>query len=175
MTTETPTTGPRAAGSAVADFTLTATDGKTYSSKAARQNGLLLTVLFKTGCGTCKYANPYLQRFHEQYAAPSRGRFQVWGISQDTPESTESFARENGNSTFPLLLDSDLNVTVDYGITNVPDLYLLSAEDTIPDAVVGHFSKDGFNQLAERVAAFLDVPYTPIVTEADGAPAIKPG
>lgn len=50
---------PRSAGSFVADFELNATDGEVYDSKTARSKGLLLFVLFKTGCGTCKYSFPY--------------------------------------------------------------------------------------------------------------------
>lgn len=175
MTAETALPEPRSEGSEVVDFELQATDGKVYSSRNARRKGLLLAVLFKVGCGTCQYTFPYLQRFQEQYAERSEGRFQVWGLSQDRAEETLAFARENGNATFPLLLDSDLRVTVPYGIRNVPDLYLLGAGDTIEAAAVGHFSKDAINAIARRVAAFLGVPYVPIVREEDNAPAIKPG
>jgi peroxiredoxin len=174
MRQETRPAAPRSPGDAVADFTLNATDGKTYSSREARQHGLLLAVLFKTTCGTCRYAFPYVQRFHEQYAARSGGRFQVWGVSEDDAATTQSFAQETG-ATFPLLLDADLDTTVRYDLISVPDLYLLDAGATIPAAVVGHFSRDGFNELARRIADYLDVPYTPVVREEDDAPALKPG
>jgi cytochrome c biogenesis protein CcmG, thiol:disulfide interchange protein DsbE len=166
---------PLAPGDPVADFTLQAADGATYDSRTARQNGLLLAVLFKTGCGTCRYAYPFLQRLHEQYAANSGGKFQVWGISQDDAETTLALAQENGGATFPLLLDTELDTTVRYGITSVPDLYLLGAGDTIAAAVVGHFSRDGFNDLARQAADYLGVPYVPVVRDTDDAPAIKPG
>src|SRR5262249_11960134 len=93
-------TSPRSEGSPAADFTLTGIDGNVYSSHTQRQKGLLLAVLFKTGCGTCKYTAPYLQRFQEQYALPSGGKFQIWGISQDDPETTRAFASSFGNLTF---------------------------------------------------------------------------
>lgn len=166
---------PRAAGDKVADFTLQSADGKTYGSREARQEGLLLTALFKTGCGTCKYAFPYLQRFQEQYAQNSGGKFQVWGVSQDDAENTQTFAKENGGATFPLLLDKQLDVTAQYGPTNVPNLYLLGAGDTIEQAVLGQFGTDAFNQMAQKIAAFVGVPYVPIVRDEDNAPAIKPG
>jgi peroxiredoxin len=175
METGTSHTGPLDAGNKLVDFELRAVDGKTYSSKAARGQGLLLAVLFKVGCGTCQYTLPFLERFYQQYALPSSGKFQVWGISQDTAEDTLTCARENGNVTLPLLLDSDLQVSVHYGPTNVPDLYLLGAGDTIQSAVLGHFGKDEFNALAQQIAAFVGVPYVPIVRDEDDAPAIKPG
>lgn len=80
METGTSHTGPLEAGSRIVDFALQGTDGNTYSSKNAREKGLLLAVLFKVGCGTCKYTLPFLQCFHEQYAQPSGGKFQLWGI-----------------------------------------------------------------------------------------------
>jgi peroxiredoxin len=175
MSNETYPTTPRAAGENPVDFTLRALDGKTYSSKTARQEGLLLTALFKVGCGTCRYTLPYLQRFHEQYAQPSGGKFKVWGVSQDNAEDTQAFAREYGNATFPMLLDADLTVSARYGLTNVPDLYLLDAGDAVSAAVLGHFAKDEFNDLAQKVAAYLNVPYVPIVREEDDAPDLKPG
>ncbi|HZP80541.1 MAG TPA: TlpA disulfide reductase family protein [Chthonomonadaceae bacterium] len=175
MATGTPETGPRKAGSPVADFQLTGLDGKTYASKEARQKGLLLAALFKVGCGTCQYAAPYLQRLHELYAQKSGGRFQVWGISQDNAADTQAFAKEHGDLTFPLLLDSDLQTSVSYGPTNVPDLYLLGEGDTIATAITGYFSKDEYNALAKQVADFVGVPYVPIVRDEDNAPAIKPG
>lgn len=167
--------GPLEAGSRTADFTLHGTDGKPYASREARADGLLLIALFKTSCGTCKYAFPYLQRFHAQYAQASGGRFQVWGVSQDDAETTGDFARENGNATFPILLDSDLSVTAQYGIANVPDLYLLGPGETIQSAILGHFSSSGFNDLARAIASALNAPYSPVVREEDGAPDLKPG
>lgn len=169
------TPAPRASGDAVADFILKAADGKTYSSQEARQKGLLLAVLFRTGCGTCRYAYPYIERLHQQYAQHSEGKFQVWGVSQDDAETTLTFAQAQGGVTFPLLLDTGLQVSEDYGITHVPDLYLLGAGDTISTAIVGHFSRDGFNDLARQAAAYLEVPYVPVVREEDDAPALKPG
>ena len=174
MAVETLSAEPRHAGDPVVDFTLLGIDGETYSSQTARRQGMVLAVLFKTGCGACKYSLPYLQRLHEQYAAGSGGKFQVWGLSQDDAATTREFARQYG-ITFPLLLDSDLSTTVQYRISHVPDLYLLTADDRIADAVVGYFGRDGFNAIARQAAEFLAVPYVPIVRDEDDAPDIKPG
>jgi peroxiredoxin len=175
MSAETASTSPRGAGDEIVDFTLRATDGKEYSSASARRNGLLLAVLFKTSCGTCKFSVPYLQRFHAQYAAPSGGRFRIWGVSQDSAQDTLAFAQECGPATFPLLLDQDLEVTEAYRLIAVPNLYLVGTGDAIEAALQGHFSKDGFNAMARQVAAFLGVPYSPIVREEDNAPLLQPG
>ncbi len=166
---------PLQAGDPVIDFELRSTDGNTFSSKAARQKGLVLAVLFKTGCGTCRYSLPFLQRLHTQYAQNSGGKFQVVGISEDNRDDTLACAAENGKVTFPMLLDENLEVTEQYGLTNVPDLYLLGPEATIRYAIVGHFNRDGFNELARIASDNTGLPYTPVVLDADDAPTIKPG
>jgi len=168
-------TRPLQAGDTVVDFNLGDVDGHLFTTAQARRQGLVLIVLFKTGCGTCKYSAPFLQRLHEQYAANSGGRFQVIGISQDDASATREFAAQQGGLTFPLLLDTELEVSERYAITHVPNLYLLDTRDTIQHAIVGHFSRDEFNRLAQIAATEVGIPYSPIVRAEDDAPALKPG
>ncbi len=165
---------PKNYGDMLSDFVLLDAKGKPYTSKPIRMEGLLLMVLFEADCPTCQFSAPYLQRFHTLYAEPSAGRFQIWGLSQDGEEITTDFAEQFG-VTFPLLIDDQLNVTEEYAITNVPDLYLLGAEERIQGAVVGGFSRAGFNGLAKQIAEYLGVPYLPIVQDHEVTPTIKPG
>src|SRR5579871_6627047 len=110
---------PLQAGGKVIDFRLSGVDGKTYDLKERRQPGALTAFVFwKKSCGTCQYSFPYFQRFHDQYA---NGKFQIWGVSQESPDDTAAFV-DQYTATFPQLLDEDLAVTVEYGITNVPTL-----------------------------------------------------
>jgi len=163
------------AGDAVVDFDLTDLNGERFATAQARQQGLVLIALFKTGCGTCRYSAPFLQRLHEQYAANSGGKFQVVGVSQDDAATTREFAAQYGGLTFPLLLDMNLDVSGKYAITHVPDLYLLDAHDTLQRSILGRFSRDEFNELARIAAAAVGTPYSPIVRDEDDAPALKPG
>jgi peroxiredoxin len=158
------------AGDAVVDFTLAGIDGKTYDSRAARSRGLLLFAIYKKGCGTCQYTMPFLQRFHQEYAGEG---FRLWGVSEDSAEETREFAEQFG-LTFPLLLDYGLAVTVAYGLTNVPGIYLVDETDTILRHAPA-FVKDELNAMAQMVAERCSVPYIPIVREEDNAPASKPG
>lgn len=165
---------PKNCGDPVIDFSLYTAQGGLYESRSARSKGLLLVAIFRSGCDTCRYSAPYLQRFHTLYAEPSFGKFQIWGVSQDASEKTADFAEEYG-LTFPILLDENLQVSEDYAIVAVPDLYLLDGGSRIAGAVVGGFQREGFNALAKRVAEHTGVPYTPVVREEDRAVALKPG
>lgn len=165
---------PKDCGSLVSDFSLSTARGKHYSSRPTRSNGLLLIVLFRSGCETCHYSAPFLQRFHTLYAETSGERFQIWGVSQDDEEESADFTAEHG-LTFPILLDEQLQVSEDYGVVSVPDLYLLDSSKNIVGAVVGGFSRDGFNALAQQIAGYLGVPYQPVVRDEDKARLLKPG
>jgi peroxiredoxin Q/BCP len=107
-------------GQAAPDFTLpgVVTDGDTaqradYSLSAHRGRPLVLA--FYPGDNTavctrqmCAYASE-LDSFTELNA-------DVWGISPQDLDSHEGFARKHG-LTFPLLADTELAVTRQYGIT----------------------------------------------------------
>ncbi|HEV2474274.1 MAG TPA: TlpA disulfide reductase family protein, partial [Chthonomonadales bacterium] len=135
----------------------------------------LLIALFKVGCGTCKYSFPYWRRYYAEYASRAAGRFQIWGVSQDSADATATFADEYGGAGYPLLLDEGLQASRAYRITHVPDLYLLDDGDKVVDAVVGHFSATGYNRISAAIADRLLLPYAPVVREEDGAPGLKPG
>jgi len=162
--------GVRTTGDPVRDFMLQGLDGKSWSSADARRRGLLLFAIYKKGCGTCRFTLPFLQRFHEEYAGEG---FRLWGVAQDSAEETREFAGQLG-ITFPLLLDRDLSVTGDYGLTHVPGIYVVDKSDTILRHAPA-FVKDELNAMAQLVAERCGVPYVRIIRPADDAPAMKPG
>ncbi|CEK14338.1 peroxiredoxin family protein [Chthonomonas calidirosea] len=166
---------PLQAGDKIIDFELSDAHGRLYSTAELRKKGLLLLFIFKVGCGTCKYSAPFIQRLHRQYAEGSDGKFTVLGVSQDDAAATEAFAKEYGNLTFPIVLDSNLDVAEWYNLIGVPDLYLLGSQETILYAIPGHFNQTGFNEIAKRAAEVTNKPYTPVVLPEDDAPSIKPG
>ena len=158
------------AGDKVIDFALPGADGRIYSSADARRQGLLMFVFWKKSCGTCQYAFPYLQRFHEQYA---HDRFHIWGIAQENREDAVEFVGKY-SATFPQLIDTGLDVTELFKPVFVPTLYLVDKGDTILHYVPA-FVKDEYNGIARMISERTGVPYSPIVREEDDAPALKPG
>ena len=163
--------GTLAAGDKVADFILPALDGGDFNSLNARGRGLLMFAFWKKGCGTCRYAMPFLQRFHENYA--EEGSFQIWGVSQDNADDTHAFTEEF-SITFPQALDIDLDVTYAYGLVTVPGIYLVDASDRVLQNAPA-FVADEFNAMAKLIAQRQGKEYIPIVLPEDDAPAIKPG
>ena len=159
-----------AAGDKVVDYTLKDTAGVVRSSAEARANGLLLYAFYKRTCGTCQYALPFLQRFQDYYAGKG---FQIWGVAQENAGDAADFAQEYG-ATFPQLVDSALDVTEKYDLVSVPGVYLVDRSDGILRSASA-FVVDELNAISQLVAERTGQSYRPVVSEADGAPAIKPG
>ena len=61
-------------GARAPEFSLKGTDGRTYALADALARGPLLLAFFKTTCGTCDLAFPYINRFPEAYATDGWSR-----------------------------------------------------------------------------------------------------
>src|SRR5947207_960686 len=106
-------------------FILQGLDRSTYSlTETLKRSPVVVAAFLKVSCPVCHIAFPYLERLHRSY--PS---IPLWGISQDDADSTTAFARMFG-CTFPILLDDDLETTVQYDLTHVPSIFLVT-EDRI--------------------------------------------
>jgi peroxiredoxin len=126
------------AGRKAPAFNLPGIDGRKFSLGEALARGPLLTAFFKISCPTCQFTFPFLDRLYRQFLVAGAAGIQVWGISQDSLEHTQNFAREWG-VTFPLLLDEEpYEISQGYGLTYVPSLFLIT-----PGGLV-EFSGDGF-------------------------------
>ncbi len=122
-------------GTAAPEFSLPTTDGKKFSLAEARTHGPVLMVFFKVSCPVCQFSLPYLERIHKSYG---KGRLTVVGISQNPLKETLAFMREYGIS-FPVALDDPKSYAVSnqYGLTNVPTVFLISPEGKIQVSSVG--------------------------------------
>lgn len=159
------------AGVAAPAFTLSDLDGRSRTSDELCKDGLFFAAFYKVGCGTCKFTAPYLEKFYRAYK--NKAGFQFWGVSQDTPEDTTAFLKEY-RATFPQLLDETHWASADYGLTNVPTLFLIDRTGMIMQSCVG-FSRSDFNEMSEKVAHHLGVDPVVISAPGDGAPDLKPG
>ncbi len=159
------------AESTAPEFTLTDMEGRSHRKQELHQDGLLFAAFYKIGCGTCKFTAPYLEKFYQAYRGKSG--FQFWGVSQDTVSDTAGFLKDGGAS-FPNLLDETHWASADYGLTNVPTMFLVDQEGQIIESCVG-FSRDDLNRMSRRVAQHLEVDPVVISEHDDGAPDLKPG
>ncbi len=152
-------------------FTLKDADGKTHSLAEALQRGPVLLAFFKESCPVCQFTFPFLERIHQ--GLNGTGNARVWGISQDDARDTRDFAREQG-CTFPLLLDQEgYTVSNQYGLTNVPTLFLIQPDGKIQVSAVG-FERKALETAAAAFGQLAGQPIT-VFQPTDAVPEYTPG
>ncbi|MHB8755631.1 MAG: peroxiredoxin family protein, partial [Candidatus Acidiferrales bacterium] len=136
------------AGNAAPGFVLGGIDGQQHSLADALKKGPVLAAFFKVGCPVCQFTFPFLERMYESYGD---SKVSFWGVSQDNPHDTKEFLDEYGVK-FPTLIDADgYKVTKQYGLTNVPTIFLIQPNGHVQTASVG-FAKNDLEEIAAQVA-----------------------
>ncbi|MFY9804167.1 MAG: TlpA disulfide reductase family protein [Candidatus Acidiferrales bacterium] len=145
--------------------------GATATLADALKKGPVVVVFFKVSCPTCQFTAPFLERLHETYAGP---KFTFWGISQDDTRDTRDFFKEF-DVEFPSLIDADgYPVSNQYGITNVPSIFLISPDGKIQVTSVG-FAKKDLEQISAAAARATGAPPKPLFKPSEAVPEVKPG
>ena len=150
-------------------FELVGTDGLSRSLGAQRGRPVVVA-FFKTTCGASGLAFPYLQRLHEAYGQQGLA---VWGVSQDGLQETLAFAAAAG-ATFPVLLDTSLDVSAAYRLDVVPAFFLLDGAGKPAFSSAG-FSKADINEMARLAGKLAGADAVIIAPDGDGRPPYRPG
>ena len=97
------------------------------------------------------------------------------GISQDDARSTTKFAREYG-ITFPIVIDDENGYVVsnDYGLTNVPTIFLIDIDGTVKVSSMG-FDKKDLEAVDAKLAERKKISLAPLFHPDEIVPANKPG
>jgi peroxiredoxin len=159
------------AGAKAPAFVLRSADGKKASLADALKKGPVVAAFFKVSCPTCQFTAPFLERLHESYAGE---KFTLWGISQDDAADTREFCQEFAVE-FPALIDENgYPVSNQYGITNVPTVFLIAPDGKIQESCVG-FSKKDLEKMAAAAARATSTPPTSFFRSGEVIPDFKPG
>ncbi|MCS7010346.1 MAG: TlpA family protein disulfide reductase [Anaerolineales bacterium] len=116
------------------DFTLESREGQLIQLSDLRGRPVLLN-FWASWCPPCRAEMPAMQSIYEKYG----DYFVLLAINvtnQDTPSNVEAFIREY-NLTFPILFDWDGAVARRYGLISLPTTYVIDAEGTIREILVG--------------------------------------
>jgi peroxiredoxin len=96
------------------------------------------------------------------------------GISQDDARDTKEFWNECG-ITFPALIDDDgYPVSNQYGLTNVPTVFLIAPDGTVRVSSVG-FSKADLEQISSELGKHLGRAPALVFRPDEVVPDYKPG
>jgi peroxiredoxin len=149
------------AGVQAPDFELKARDGQVFQLAEAIAKGPVVLVFYKASCPTCQFTFPYLERIHEERGSEVR----IIGISQDEPQETDEFMKRFGIQFETVIDDHPYDVSMAYGIENVPATFVIGADGKIQLSDYG-FSKAALSTIAQPLELFRN---------DDGVPATRPG
>jgi peroxiredoxin len=127
------TGGAVAVGSQAPDFALQDLQGRTWKLSELKGKVVLLH-FWATWCTTCEQENPTLQRLVQ--AERENQQFVVLSVLvRDDADKAKAYMAQRGFD-FPVLSD-DRKVSAQYGLTGVPETFLIDKNGTIRDKVIG--------------------------------------
>lgn len=125
-------------GNPAPDFTLVDTKGKTWN--LAELKGQVVFVNFwATWCPPCREEMPSMQKMYTSLPAD---KFKMLSIlNNDRPDFAESLAATIG-FTFPILVDPGSKVGRAYGLTGVPETYIVDKQGVLREKFLGPMQWD---------------------------------
>lgn len=159
------------AGKAAPAISLKTTDGRSVTLAEALKKGPVLAAFFKVNCPTCQFTMPFVERIHATYSGSG---FTVFGVSQNDASESKEFMKQFGID-FPVLVDAaGYPASNQYGLTNVPTLFLISADGKIQISSVG-FVKADMERISSAAARASGKPVSPLFKPGEVVPDQKPG
>ena len=136
---------------AAPELTMTDTEGQTLTLADFRGKPVLLN-FWASWCGPCASEMPAIQSAYEQYGDQIQFvAVNMTGMGGETEPSALSLIQQN-NYTFPVYFDVDSSAAVAFGVTSIPQTYLIDAEGNIIGGLRGAMSD---NVLAEGIQMLL--------------------
>lgn len=159
------------AGYRAPHFALNGTNGRPFSLAEALRRGPVVAAFFKITCPVCQFTLPFLERLYEAYGDD---RASFVGISQDDARDTKEFCAEFGLS-FPTLLDEDgYPVSNQYGLTNVPTVFLIAPDGKVQVSSVG-FVKADLEKISAELGRYWERTPVAVFRPDEVVPDYKPG
>jgi peroxiredoxin len=121
-------------GSKVPNFTFPDIHGKEVSLSDQRGKVVLVNV-WATWCPPCRREMPSMQRLYEKFKGKN---FEILAVSIDSEgrKAVEPFMQKM-NLTFPALLDPGETIRPLYGITGVPESFIIDQQGILVEKIIG--------------------------------------
>lgn len=129
---------PIAAGEMAKPFTLTNLQGEKVSMAELRGKVVFLNI-WATWCGPCREEMPSMEKLYERMR--NKPGFVMLAVSQDTSgrQTVADYVKKHGYH-FEVLLDPDNKVAEAYGITGVPETFIIGRNGRIVAHHAGAFN-----------------------------------
>ena len=121
-------------GSPAPNIVLPGLDGKTVDLKDYRGKVVFLNI-WATWCPTCRDEMPSMEKLYQELKGQA---FEILAVSVDKAgaKAVAPFMKSHKLS-FPALLDPEGTIAKPYGVTGVPESFIINKEGTIERIVIG--------------------------------------
>jgi cytochrome c biogenesis protein CcmG/thiol:disulfide interchange protein DsbE len=113
-------------GKPMPDVTLPRLDtGAMVRIRDATRDGPVLVNFFASWCGPCQIEHPALMAMRARHV-------RIIGVAyKDAPANTQSFLAKLGDPFMQVLVDRDGRAGIDFGVSGVPETYLISPQGKV--------------------------------------------
>lgn len=152
LVTRDPATERRAAsplvGGLAPSIVGTATDGEPFDLDDLRGRWVVVN-FFSTFCVPCIAEHPELVAFSRSHAADGDAAV-VSVVFDDTAANVEAFFEENGGD-WPVIADDSGRVAVAYGVTGVPESYMVAPSGLVVWKYLGGVTAAGLDSVIDQL------------------------
>jgi cytochrome c biogenesis protein CcmG/thiol:disulfide interchange protein DsbE len=121
---------------------------QTHLSLSDLKGRPMIVNFWASWCYSCRQEAKDFEAFWQRYRSSD---LVVVGIAiQDTPEAALSFARQYGKS-YILGLDEDGKAAIDYGVTGVPETFVINREGQVIYKEAGPMTAEKLSEVAEKL------------------------
>jgi peroxiredoxin len=120
-------------GKPAPDFTLVDRQGKTWRLSQLRGRVVFIN-FWATWCPPCREEMPSMQRLYT--IVPKESFVMLAVLENDDPARADSFAAKAG-LTMPILVDQEKKVWPTYGLTGVPETFIVDKKGVIREKFIG--------------------------------------
>jgi cytochrome c biogenesis protein CcmG, thiol:disulfide interchange protein DsbE len=135
-------------GKPAPDFTLVDRQGKTWTLSELKGQVVFLN-FWATWCAPCREEMPDMQKLYEKMP---KDKFKMLAIlNNDDPTLADKFAEKLG-LTMPILDDQANTVGMKYGLTGVPETFIINKKGQVVRKYIGSepWSSQGFKQMFKQ-------------------------
>jgi DsbE subfamily thiol:disulfide oxidoreductase len=122
-------------GQPAPDFILSDLDGTKWRLSDLRGKVVFLN-FWATWCPPCREEMPDMEALHREMALTGQPFQMVAVLTNDDPGQAARFAGKL-NLTFPILVDQESKAAADYGLTGVPETFIIDASGILREKFIG--------------------------------------
>jgi len=133
----------RIVGQAAPSFSGTTLDGSTWSMSSHRGEWVVVN-FFATWCTPCRLEDPQIQQFVESHRTDPVAVISV-AFSDDAQSIREYWTTER--NTWPVIPADTGSIALDYGVTKVPESYVVAPSGLVVAGFYGGVTAAGLDQV----------------------------